>query len=287
MNLCKVTNELSKVQVLRDGEFEVLGFVISKIEKKTLTFLESADYIDQLKENVSCVICTKEVSESIPEKYGICISESPRRDFFLIHNYLTKNNLYGKAEFKTQIGENVQISNRAIISEKNVIIGDNVVIEENVIIRDDVEIGDNSIIRANTVLGGEGFQYIQGNEIIYVEHAGGLKIGNNVEVKYNNCIDKALFSWDNTVIKNYVKVGCLNVLGHACKIGERTLIAGGAAISGATIIGHDCWIGPNATVSHMIEIGDNTRVGIGSVVMKSIESDKVVVGNPARSMWNK
>ena len=38
---------------------------------------------------------------------------------------------------------------------------------------------------------------------------------------------------------------------------------------------------------NMIEIGDNTRVGIWSVVMKSIENDKVVVGNPARSMWNK
>ena len=28
-------------------------------------------------------------------------------------------------------------------------------------------------------------------------------IGNNVKVQYNSCIDKALYTWDNTVIGDY------------------------------------------------------------------------------------
>lgn len=45
-------------------------------------------------------------------------------------------------------------------------------------------------------------------------------------------------------------------------------------------IGADCWIGAAAIV--MADVGDNTTIGAGSVVTKSIPANSTAVGNPAR-----
>jgi acetyltransferase-like isoleucine patch superfamily enzyme len=45
-------------------------------------------------------------------------------------------------------------------------------------------------------------------------------------------------------------------------------------------IGADCWIGAAAIV--MADVGNNTTIGAGSVVTKSIPANSTAVGNPAR-----
>ena len=47
-------------------------------------------------------------------------------------------------------------------------------------------------------------------------------------------------------------------------------------------IGKNCWLGAGVIVLPGITIGDNVVIGAGSVVVKSIPSDCVAVGNPAR-----
>ena len=48
------------------------------------------------------------------------------------------------------------------------------------------------------------------------------------------------------------------------------------------IIRHGAWIGANATILGPCEIGENSVVGAGSVVTRSVSSHTVVAGNPAR-----
>lgn len=48
------------------------------------------------------------------------------------------------------------------------------------------------------------------------------------------------------------------------------------------IIGNDVWIGASSIILPGVEIGDNSIVGAGSVVTKSVSDYSVVVGNPAR-----
>ncbi|MDG5490140.1 acyltransferase [Psychroserpens sp. SPM9] len=43
-----------------------------------------------------------------------------------------------------------------------------------------------------------------------------------------------------------------------------------------------CWVGANVTILPGVEIGENSVVGAGSVVTKSIPSGVVAVGNPAK-----
>lgn len=47
-------------------------------------------------------------------------------------------------------------------------------------------------------------------------------------------------------------------------------------------IGNNVWIGGSATILPGVTIGDNCVIGSGSVVTRSVESDTVVGGNPAR-----
>ena len=49
-------------------------------------------------------------------------------------------------------------------------------------------------------------------------------------------------------------------------------------------IGNNVWIGAGVIVLAGVTIGDNTVVGAGSVVTKSIASNTVVAGNPAREI---
>ena len=76
-------------------------------------------------------------------------------------------------------------------------------------------------------------------------------------------------------------------------IGEKTLVARGAVVlshdfsrgfRGHTRIGHYCLIGANAIVLPGVTIGDHVVVGAGAVVTKDVESNSLVVGNPARKI---
>lgn len=48
------------------------------------------------------------------------------------------------------------------------------------------------------------------------------------------------------------------------------------------VIGNNCWIGQNAVILKGVTVGDNCIIGANSVVTRSVESNSVVVGNPAR-----
>ena len=47
-------------------------------------------------------------------------------------------------------------------------------------------------------------------------------------------------------------------------------------------IGKKVWVGSNCTILPGVSIGDNSIIGAGSVVVKSIPKNSIAVGNPAR-----
>lgn len=74
-------------------------------------------------------------------------------------------------------------------------------------------------------------------------------------------------------------------------IGDETYVAFGTVIlthdmsrefHANTKIGKKCFIGANALIMPGVEIGNECIVGAGSVVTKSVPSNTIVAGNPAR-----
>lgn len=52
-------------------------------------------------------------------------------------------------------------------------------------------------------------------------------------------------------------------------------------------IGRNVWIGANCVVLPGVQIGDNSVIGAGSVVVRDIPSDSIAVGNPCKVIKHK
>lgn len=280
MLLSEILSLNDSFELYRDGEFISLGLNVSETKVKLLCFIESEKFLENLSENISCVITTKEIAYKIPKDIGVIISEVPRIDFFNLHNELVKNKEYIREDFKTQIGENSYISPNAIISDKNVKIGNNVQIGSNVVILENTIIKDNVIIRANSVIGGEGFEFKRiDNKTMGVTHVGGVIIEENTEIQYSTCVDKAIYPWDNTIVGEYSRIDNLVHVGHGAKIGKRCFVTAQVTIGGRTVIGDDCWLGIGSTISNGLRIGNNSSISLGAIVTRSLEDNSKVSGN--------
>jgi sugar O-acyltransferase (sialic acid O-acetyltransferase NeuD family) len=72
------------------------------------------------------------------------------------------------------------------------------------------------------------------------------------------------------------------IVSHDVTVGDFTSVAGGVCISGGVRIGRSCYLGTNSSIRESVEIGEGSLVGMGSVVLRDVAADSVVVGIPAR-----
>ncbi|HEV8639098.1 MAG TPA: acetyltransferase [Chloroflexota bacterium] len=86
----------------------------------------------------------------------------------------------------------------------------------------------------------------------------------------------------NVRIGDHVIVLPNTVISHDCVVGDYTCIAGGVCVSGGVKIGRNCYLGTNSSIIEQVTIGDFSLVGMGSVVLRDVAADSVVVGNPSR-----
>ncbi|AGY59203.1 serine O-acetyltransferase [Gloeobacter kilaueensis] len=83
------------------------------------------------------------------------------------------------------------------------------------------------------------------------------------------------------------------VIGETAIVGRDALIYQGVTLGGTgkqkgkrhPTLGNDVVVGAGAKVLGDIEVGDNTRIGAGSVVLRSVPSDCTVVGVPGRVVY--
>jgi UDP-3-O-[3-hydroxymyristoyl] glucosamine N-acyltransferase len=188
------------------------------------------------------------------------------------------------------IMDNAQIGDKTVIYPqvfigKNVKIGKNCIIKAGVKIDDETTIGDNVIIHHNSVIGGDGYGYIQKDEKnIKIPQIGRIVIEDDVEIGVCVAIDRATIG--ETRIGKGTKIDNLVQIAHNVKIGENSIIISQVGIAGSSTIGKNCIITGQAGVSDHVTLGDRVVVlaqsGIESKA--NIESGKIVLGTPARDM---
>ena len=110
------------------------------------------------------------------------------------------------------------------------------------------------------------------------------------------------FSSRDARVGTNVSIGSFCVIGRA-RIGMRTQISSHVEIpsgryqhlrdeqgrfldsgSGEVVIGSDCWIGASAVI--MANVGDQSTIGAGSVLVKDIPDHVIAVGVPAKPIKN-
>jgi len=267
--------------VENEQDFETLGLVISPVQRSFCTFVDTEKSIKDVSEYATMVLTTADLAPFlVKEGRGVCITEAPRTVFFRLHNALSGQDTYVRKKFSTQIGSGCKIHPTAIIADANVVIADNVIIEEYTVIRENVTIGEGSIVRAGVKLGFSDFEFKrEGDALFGVEHYGGVKIGREVEIQSNTCVNKALYPWDDTVVGDYCKLDMLVQISHGVKIGDGTMIVGLSGVGGRTEIGENCWIGYGSTLRNGIHIGAGARINMGAVVSRDVECGQAVTGN--------
>lgn len=270
---------------------------IGKPQSNTAMYISKkvAALICNLEEVKNCLVFAEDgidVPSNILNDNCFVFSNSPQREY---------------AKYATKIADSIFIANNqrktTLTSDgyyigENVTIGEGTHIEPNCIIGHDVEIGKNAYIMAGTVIknamigdnfvsneyaviGAYGFTMINdedGNKI-RIPTLGKVHIGNNVEIGAHDNISCG--SAGSTQIDDNAKIDALVHIGHDAHIGKNTEITAGSIIGGFVYTGDNVFVGINSCVRNRKTIGDNTVIGMGSVVVRNIENDCTVVGNPA------
>ena len=120
----------------------------------------------------------------------------------------------------------------------------------------------------------------------------GAKIGSNCNINCQVFIENHVIIGDNVTIKPGVQIWDGIIIEDNVFIGPNVTFTNDKYPKSKnsnfellnTIIRKGASIGANATILPGIEIGENAVIGAGSVVTKNVESNEVVVGNPARKI---
>lgn len=185
------------------------------------------------------------------------------------------------------LGDRVKIGNRVTLYPGVFVgsdsrIGDDSVLYPNVVIREGCSLGARVTVHSGTVIGADGFGYVQHQGRHHkIPQLGGVVIEDDVELGANVTIDRATFG--QTLVKQGTKVDNLVQIAHNVTVGEHCILVAQVGIAGSTTIGRHVMIGGQAGLSDHITIGDQVMIAAKSGVNRSLESNQVVGGSPAMS----
>jgi len=167
-------------------------------------------------------------------------------------------------------------------------IGDDTLLYPNVVVREGCTIGARVIIHSGTVIGSDGFGYVQDQGRHYkIPQLGGVTIEDDVELGANVTVDRATLG--QTIIKQGTKVDNLVQIAHNVTIGAHSILVAQVGIAGSTRVGHHVMIGGQAGLADHIAIGDQVMIAARAGVNRSIEPNQIVSGAPAmpHEVWVK
>jgi UDP-3-O-[3-hydroxymyristoyl] glucosamine N-acyltransferase len=177
------------------------------------------------------------------------------------------------------IGDRSVVDAGAVVGER-VAIGADSFIHSNATLYRDIRLGNRVIVHSGTVVGSDGFGYVQeGRTRVKVPQVGTVVIEDDVEIGANVAIDRSTLG--ATIIRRGTKIDNLVQIAHNVVIGEDTVICGLVGVSGSVTIGDNVTIAGQVGMADHISIGSNTTVGAQSGVSKSLDGGQYYLGSPA------
>ena len=189
---------------------------------------------------------------------------------------------YCDDSFERTTEDTGNVSQKATI-ESTVILGENCEIYPQSVVCGNTVMGSNCRVLSGTIIGVAGLGDLWEGERFYrFTHIGGVVIEDNVSIGTNVSILKGML--EDTTIGSGTKIGSNVSIGHSVQIGKNCYISSGVTIGGACIIEDNTWLAVGCTLKDHVNVGQNTMIGTGAVLMKDALPDSLYLGNPARKV---
>ena len=121
---------------------------------------------------------------------------------------------------------------------------------------------------------------------VYVVGCSKIKLGDNVVLRPGTMIHADTATLDvSLIIEDDVLIGSgvhIYVENHNFSDPNKIIALQGHSNAQLVRLKRGCWIGANVIILPGVEIGENSVIGAGSVVTKSVPDFCVAVGNPAK-----
>ena len=246
-----------------------------------LSFLSHPQYIAQLASSAAACVIVAPVHEEQAKQRGACILTPNPYAYWARTTQLWKAQAMA-AQPQTgplvhhsavvhpsaKVHASVQIGPLCVV-EEGAVIGEGTCLKSRVTVSAHCHIGQNCILHSGVVIGADGFGFApEDQRWIKIEQLGAVRIGNDVEIGANTCIDRGAIA--DTVIEDGVKLDNLIQIGHNVHVGAHTAMAGCVGVAGSTQIGAHCTIGGGAVLLGHLTLVDGVHVSAASVVTHSL-----------------
>lgn len=243
-----------------------------------LSFLSNPKYQSQLATTqAGCVIVSHEVADATDARMTLIVADNPYHYFARLTQLWRQHTRVDDAPLVhasavihplAQVHATARIGPLCVI-ERGAHIGANSWLKSGITVGEDCHIGERCIVHAGVVIGADGFGFaLFEGRWEKIEQLGAVRIGNDVEIGANTCIDRGAL--DDTVLEDGVKLDNLVQIGHNVHVGANTAMAGCAGVAGSARIGANCTVGGGAIVLGHLELADGVHISAASVVMRSI-----------------
>ena len=262
-----------------DPELEIRTLApLESAGAQALSFLSNPKYQQQLSTTkAGCVIVAPALRE-VAQARGACIVADNPYLYFARVTQLWQRSRHRPAgprihpsaviDPSAEVDATAQIGPLCVV-EHGAKIGAGTVLKSRVTVGEDCVIGARCILHPGVVIGADGFGFAKdGERWEKIEQLGSVRIGDDVEIGANTCIDRGALS--DTVIEDGVKLDNLIQIGHNVRVGRNTAMAGCVGVAGSATIGANCTIGGSAGVLGHLTIADNVHVSSFSLVTRSL-----------------
>lgn len=270
-------------ELLGDGERRIAR--IATLEGATpdaIAFLANPKYRAQLATTqAACVIVGPAVRDEAAARGAAIVTPDPYLYYARLTQWWVRRMRPAPAvgiHPSAVVDPSAQIAPDAVIGPLCVVgagasIGAGTRLAARVTVGDGCSIGARGIVHSGVVIGADGFGFAPvkaegGLRYEKIEQLGAVRIGDDVEIGANTCIDRGAL--DDTVIEDGVKLDNLIQIGHNVRIGAHSAMAGCVGIAGSAVIGKRCTVGGGAIVLGHLSLADDVHISAASVVMRSI-----------------
>ncbi len=159
-------------------------------------------------------------------------------------------------------------------------LGDDAVVYPNVTILARCRIGARVIIGSGTVIGGDGFGYVQHEGRHHkIPQRGEVLIEDDVELGANVTVDRATHG--RTVIGQGSKIDNQVHIAHNVSIGEHTILVAQVGIAGSATVGKHVVMGGQVGVADHIRVGDGAMIAATAGIVHDVAAGDRMSGTPA------